>query len=145
MRLPCLVQSDTGWCLFSVRGLLHFMPKTASRKLLSSQPSESRFSRTDMWRGKHAFYFHHICRNSFLSVLFLSDLMHDLTSVRVVNGKHQDGSMLPLLLTSSEMKIGDQQLYSLLFEPIRNKNVSVGILTLRVLAKQEHSTLSLFR
>ena len=87
----------------SVRGLLHFMAKNSQRKKIGTQLSETRFSRTDMWK----------------------DLMHDLTSVRVVNGKRSDGTMVPLLLSSSEMRIGGQLLYSLLFEPIRNRNGAV--------------------
>ena len=54
----------------SVRGLLQFLPKKKDPKTLTSQPSEGRFSRTEMWR----------------------DLMNDLTSVRVVNGKHKVSS-----------------------------------------------------
>lgn len=79
------------------------MPKAVVRKLLAQQTSEGRFSRTDMWL----------------------DLMKDLTSVRVVNGKHKDGSMTPMLLTSSEMRLGGQKLYSLLFEPIRDRDAAI--------------------
>ena len=45
-------------------------------------------------------------------------MMSDLTSVRVINGKHKDGTLLPMLLTSSEMAIGGMKLYALLFERI---------------------------
>jgi hypothetical protein len=84
----------------SVRGLIQFLPKKkVGSNALISQPSESRFSRTDMWK----------------------DLMHDLTSVRVVNARHKDGSLLPILLTSSEIVVSQQKMYSLLFEPIRSR------------------------
>jgi hypothetical protein len=44
--------------------------------------------------------------------------MADLTSVRVVNGKHKDGSLVPMLLTSSAISLQGVQLYALLFERI---------------------------
>jgi serine/threonine protein kinase len=51
--------------------------------------------------------------------------MQDLTSVRVVNAKHKDGSLIPMLLTSSEIIVSNQKMYSLLFEPIRSRGGAV--------------------
>ncbi len=51
--------------------------------------------------------------------------MYDLTSVRVVNGKHKDGSLIPMLLTSSEIVVSNQKMYSLLFEPIRTRGGAI--------------------
>ncbi len=87
----------------SVRSLVQFLPKKKSPNMLISQPSEGRFSRTDMWK----------------------DLMHDLTSVRVVNAKHKDGTLIPILLTSSEIVVSTQKMYSLLFEPIRSRGGAI--------------------
>ncbi len=45
-----------------------------------------------------------------------ADLMRDMASFRVVNGKHRDGSLVPLLVTSTSINIAQHQLYALLFE-----------------------------
>ncbi len=55
----------------------------------------------------------------------LTTLFVDLTSVRVVNGRHADGSVTPLLLTSSEVKVGGVRLYALLFEPLKHNSAIV--------------------
>lgn len=78
----------------SCRQMLQLLPE--KRKVLSVKPADDRFSKTDMWK----------------------DVMGDLTSVRVVNGKHKDGSLIPMLLTSSGMTLQGLQLYALLFERI---------------------------
>ncbi len=76
----------------SCRHMLQLLPQ--KRRLLQAQ--SDRFSKTDMWK----------------------DVMQDLTSVRVVNGKHKDGSLIPMLLTSSAISLQGLQLYALLFERI---------------------------
>lgn len=87
----------------SVKEILFLLPKAREARSLALSESHSRFSRTDIWQ----------------------DLMRDLTSSRVVNGRHLDGSVIPTLLTSSEITVGGQRLYSLLFEPIRNRGAVV--------------------
>ena len=45
----------------------------------------------------------------------------ELTNVRVVNGKHKDGYVFPVLLTSSAINVSGVQLYALLFERLPSK------------------------
>jgi hypothetical protein len=57
-----------------------------------------RFSQTDLWRA----------------------FVAEVTAQRVVNGRHKDGSLFPLLLTCSSVSSaeGRVQLYALLFEEL---------------------------
>jgi hypothetical protein len=56
--------------------------------------SSERFSKSEMW----------------------GLVIAELTEARVVNGRHKDGSVFPVLLTSSAISVGGVQLYALLFE-----------------------------
>jgi serine/threonine protein kinase/Leucine-rich repeat (LRR) protein len=85
----------------SVRTLF-FVPRTKDRSgsvLLYSRQPQQRFSSSDLWKS----------------------LMEDLLKVRLVNGQKKDGTLAPLLISSSELVIGGQQLYVLLFEQIQKK------------------------
>ena len=85
----------------SVRTLF-FVPRTRDRTgsvLLYSRQVQKRFSSTDLWKS----------------------LMQDLLKVRLVNGQCKDGSLVPLLISSSEILVGGRAIYVLLFEKIKKK------------------------
>ena len=87
----------------SCRTLIQLLKKKrdpAKAKLGIAQTSSERFSRTDMWKS----------------------VMAEITGARVVNGKHKNGSIFPVLLTSSAINVSGVQLYALLFEPVPKKS-----------------------
>ncbi len=76
--------------------------KSGSNKIEARTSSEG-FSQSDVWR----------C------------VLSELTMARVVNAKHKDGSLVPVLLTSTTLNVGGLQLYALLFENLPKNSAVV--------------------
>ncbi len=68
-----------------------------------SRASTGSFSKTDMWL----------------------DVLNEMTTYRVCNGRHRSGSTVPMLLTSTDVNIANQKLVVLLFESITDGRGSI--------------------
>ncbi len=85
----------------SVRTLF-FIPRVKERggsMLLYSRQTPQHFSASDLWKS----------------------IVADLVKVRIVNGQSKDGTLQPLLISTSQMTVAGQPLYVLLFEQLRKK------------------------
>lgn len=53
------------------------------------------------------------------------DIMSDQASSRVMNGRHSEGALVPLLVTSTPINIANHKLFALMFEPFP-QNMAIG-------------------
>jgi hypothetical protein len=80
---------------FRKRTLVVSLPRSRNRSM-SETPSAVRFSQTEMWKT----------------------VLAQLVCARVVNAKHMNGSLTPVMFTSSAVNSVGGQLYALLFESL---------------------------
>jgi PAS domain S-box-containing protein len=78
----------------SCRVMIQMLPRRKKPQSLAASTSSERFSKSEMW----------LC------------ILSELTMARVVNAKHQDGTLVPVTLTSTTINAGGLQLYVLMFE-----------------------------
>lgn len=83
----------------SLRELIVFLPKArAARRAVSAS---ERFSSTDVWQH----------------------LIADVTSTCVLSGRHKDGSLRPMWLSCSISGVGNDKLYSIMFENVPSHRI----------------------
>ena len=83
--------------------LIQRLPRKREVVSLRDQASAERFSKSEMWQS----------------------VLGELSSARVVNAKKKDGSLSPIMLTSSSIRVGGLTLFALLFEHLPKNAVLV--------------------